>query len=413
MSQPLIRELAARLQVDEARAASLLHSFVEQLRRHVDGGSDAVIPGIGRFSKAGDGISFEPDPALSTAVNFRYAGLEPIEIESQELPAAFEAPPAPPPAVDDPTEAPVDADDWLESAGMESEEERFDEAPAVWEEERDVEEAASAPEQFAPPVQRTEFDADEDFADESEPEVVEIGDTSMPAPRSGSDEPDRVERTGRPDLAQDPQPLRPPARRAASAPDDGDEERRRPKPWLIAAIIVVMAGAAGLFVIQQDTSPDEVTFTFDNPPASQQPGPTQADAPPPTVEDAADAELDEPVDEPAAEEPDVASAEPAATPTPPESPLRGEGIDRSVSRYTLVVGSLQSAAVADEVAEEWRNRGFRTDIFSETANGVTRYRVGIGQFETINAADAARSGEIASQLPEGTWVYRYPARSSE
>src|SRR5690625_2779637 len=190
------------------------------------------------------------------------------------------------------------------------------------------------------------------------------------------------------------------------SPEDGDEERRRPKPWLIAAIIVVMAGAAGLFVIQQDTSPDEVTFTFDNPPASQQPGPTQADAPPPTVEDAADAGLDEPVDEPAAEEP-------AATPTPPESPLRGEGIDRSVSRYTLVVGSLQSAAVADEVAEEWRNRGFRTDIFSETANGVTRYRVGIGQFETINAADAARSGEIASQLPEGTWVYRYPARSSE
>src|SRR5690625_5711300 len=47
------------------------------------------------------------------------------------------------------------------------------------------------------------------------------------------------------------------------SPEDGDEERRRPKPWLIAAIIVVMAGAAGLFVIQQDTSPDEVTFTLD------------------------------------------------------------------------------------------------------------------------------------------------------
>src|SRR5690625_890423 len=235
MSQPLIRELAARLQIDEARAASLLHSFVEQLRRHVDGGSDAVIPGIGRFSKAGDGISFEPDPALSTAVNFRYAGLEPIEIESQELPAAFEAPPAPPPAVDDPTEAPVDAADWLERAGMESEEGLLREARPVREEERDVEEAASAPEQCVPPVQRTEFDADEDFADESEPEGVEIVDTPMPAPPSGSDEPDRVERTGRPDLAQDPQPLRPPARRAASAPEDGDEERRRPKPWLIAA----------------------------------------------------------------------------------------------------------------------------------------------------------------------------------
>ncbi len=413
MSQPFIRELAARLQIDEARAASLLHSFVEQLRRHVDGGSDAVIPEIGRFSKAGDGISFEPDPALSTAVNFRYAGLEPIEIESQELPAAFEAPPAPPPAADEAADAPVDADEWLESAGMESEEEHLDEAPTVWEEEPDVEEAPSAPEQYVAPVHSTEFDADEDFADESEPEIVEIVDTSLPAHRSGSDERDRVERADRSDFVQDPQPLRPPARRAASGPEDSDEERRRPKPWLIAAIIVVMAGAAGLFVIQQDTSPDEVTFTFDNPPASQQPAPAQADAPPPTAEDAADAELDDPLDEPAAEEPAVAAAERVAPPTQPESPLRGEGIDRSVSRYTLVVGSLQSAAVAEEVAEGWRNRGFRTDIFSETANGVTRYRVGIGQFESIDAADAARSGEIASQLPEGTWVYRYPARSSE
>src|SRR5690625_7251699 len=102
-----------------------------------------------------------------------------------------------------------------------------------------------------------------------------------------------------------------------------------------------MAGAAGLFVIQQDTSPDEVTFTFDNPPASQQPGPTQADAPPPTVGDAADAELGEPVGEPAADAPDVASAEPAATPTPPEPPLRREGIHRSVSRYARVDVSLQ------------------------------------------------------------------------
>ena len=420
MSQPLIRELAARLKVDEAQAAALLRGFVDQLRAEIDAAGGAVIPEIGHFEKSGDRLSFHPDPALSTAVNFRYAGLEPIEIEAQELPAAFEAPVGAPTQVEEDDDTPADADEWLEKAGVESEEERAgedvfseedaddaprlpDETVATWPEEA-PEEHDGFPEVTSPEVDVPEVEA-------VPVDVVDEEDDPWADPRSSAEEEDEYSAT-----VIDPRPERPPARRSTRTENQPDKEGKRPAPWIIAAIVVVMAGAAAFVLLRPGTAPDEVTFVVDSPPIAEQAGAREDDPSPDIASSTIDGtEIDATggdVDEPAPAEQPTPTPEPA-TPQEPASPLRGDGIDRSVSRYTLVVGSLQSSAVAEEVAADWRGRGFRTDVFSETANGVTRYRVGVGQFESIDAADAARSGEIAPQLPEGTWVYRYPARSSE
>ncbi len=64
-----------------------------------------------------------------------------------------------------------------------------------------------------------------------------------------------------------------------------------------------------------------------------------------------------------------------------------------------------SEASAGQVAQEYGDEGFRSGVIS-SQNGVTRYRVGVGQFETLEEATEARNQLAGSELPNDAWVHR-------
>jgi len=72
-----------------------------------------------------------------------------------------------------------------------------------------------------------------------------------------------------------------------------------------------------------------------------------------------------------------------------------------------VVGSLTEQAVAETQAERFRQRfsgeSLPVDVLVSTSDGVTRYRVVVGQVETVEEAVALKNRLLAN-LPDGTWA---------
>ncbi|GMQ80827.1 MAG: hypothetical protein BMS9Abin05_0256 [Rhodothermia bacterium] len=78
---------------------------------------------------------------------------------------------------------------------------------------------------------------------------------------------------------------------------------------------------------------------------------------------------------------------------------------RSAPGYTLVVGSVFSLEDAESEIRRFSNLLLPLAILDYEDNGVTRYRLAVGRFETIEAAQQ-RMQAAAEQFPNGTWVRR-------
>ena len=178
-----------------------------------------------------------------------------------------------------------------------------------------------------------------------------------------------------------------------------EEPRRRSVlPWilLVAAFIVIGSGLYFFF------GPPSQTTTSDTPPtAAEQTPPLEATEPAPpaadTLEDASTdttGEITTPV---------APATPPQETPAETPSALR---IDVSRGGYTLVVGSSTQQAIAEALAERFRQRfsgqSLPVDVLVGESDGVTRYRVVVGQVETSEEAVALKNRHAAN-LPEGTW----------
>ena len=71
-----------------------------------------------------------------------------------------------------------------------------------------------------------------------------------------------------------------------------------------------------------------------------------------------------------------------------------------------MVGSRTEQAVAEAQAEGFRQRfsgeSLPVDVLVSTSDGVTRYRVVVGQVETVEEAIALKN-RLSANLPDGTW----------
>ena len=95
-------------------------------------------------------------------------------------------------------------------------------------------------------------------------------------------------------------------------------------------------------------------------------------------------------------------------PTKPEQIVRPPvRFDREKVSWTLVVASYLEQAPADTAAAQYRKHlhrtGYPVEVIGETSEGVTRYRVVVGQFETLRAAQAARQ-ELAAEISRYAWL---------
>ena len=83
--------------------------------------------------------------------------------------------------------------------------------------------------------------------------------------------------------------------------------------------------------------------------------------------------------------------------------------NRREGGYTLVVSSQatrrEAAAFARNVIQGLGDEALKVDILEGTARGRSRYRVGVGQFPSVEQA-LSEMDRLSPRLPEGVWVLR-------
>ena len=407
MADTLVARVAERLDIEPDQTDRVLQTLAQLIKKQSARDGRVRVPGLGVFEQTGESLSFEPDAALAEAVNAQYANLEPVPLPAAEAPIIEEpldeetdepeasllvtdddAPDAPPAeeedvALDDSVYDDPDASEaaaYAEDAEHESAEEA---RPSVIPEEHPVE-------TYAPPSEWAVIP--------SSPEAQPTSDDTLaaePSPFAPSEpvaetppEPDRDN-----DLPPAP-PKRQPRRPRMAPPDD---EKRAAWPWLLGVLVLIIAAVVAFFYLRPDPEPTLATPTTQAPPEDDLP--VAADDP---------AEAD-PVDDVPATGEDTPAEEPAETPAEesvPAGPLR---IDRAQGGYTLIVGSNTSQAGAERTAEQFRQRldgrSLPVDVLQGEARGVTRYRVAVGQVESIEAARELLA-DLGNAMPDGTWITR-------
>lgn len=226
-------------------------------------------------------------------------------------------------------------------------------------------------------------------ADPDEPsESYEPGDADAPA--EDSREPDR--------RARPHESIRRgwPSERAGHNGLDGATSRRN-TILIGAGLLIIIAAAAVGYLAMQPAEPTGTEIVSEaEEPQPTPPGDAETeDAQAESADDAASPDATDEVEE---------GTEPPASPA--STPLRSpDGIDTAAGGFTIVVYSETSEASAGQVAQEYGDEGFRSGVIS-SQNGVTRYRVGVGQFETLEEATEARNQLAGSELPNDAWVHR-------
>ena len=183
--------------------------------------------------------------------------------------------------------------------------------------------------------------------------------------------------------------------------------------WAAAAVIIVMVTIMTyLFILDPvaDLAQPETFLPVDT--TEESPAFVRANSPSTPTKDADElVAIASPSSEDAATDSDTAGARDpriAETASPPPSPLRGDQpIDLAQGGYTIVVASPTDQANAQANARRYRERGFRTHVFPARRNGEIRYRVGVGHFESIEAAVRVRDELSGRELPADSWIVRF------
>lgn len=188
--------------------------------------------------------------------------------------------------------------------------------------------------------------------------------------------------------------LRPerPTERAARGEAGGGPAGNRSIIWIGAGVVVLVAALGIVYLTLLQPEPTEQI-------AEETSG--QEAPPPDTAAAAADTTALAAGEEAAPEE--TPPVQPEAESTPLRSP---EGIDRSAGGYTIVVFSETSESLAQDVADRYSEQGYRTGALAFEEGGGTRYRVGVGQFQTLDEATAERDLLAGGELPDDAWILR-------
>lgn len=370
--EKLIKLLVERTRMTKADVERHLADLTERILDAAERGKALEIKDFGLFYfDDNNDLSFKAADKLDKEINFEYAGMEPVEIKPPQR-KTFDAP------------DPDDSDDTSE-----------------------IETAAGTPEEDAA--------LDDDIfgikeALKGSTEQLDLSDED-------EDEDDGFESDSFAKIFEDPageiEPEKPqPAHKAANAPAGKTAPKKSPKkparktsrgaiPNTILGVIGVVILVLGYFLISQYLSAPEPTADNNN-----------------QVE-----ELDEPTvtaqqditetGEPVAENDVEAGGSDEATPVPEEgSPLPaepsadgnvqdgdeteetaqdryglyGEYVEAEGREYTIVLHSLSTQQQAENAVQNLSVDGYRTIITETTVNNNNVFRVGVGQFESVESA---------------------------
>ncbi len=444
MSESLAVRVADRLEIQPEQTDRVLRTLAQLIKKQSARDGRVRVPGLGVFEQTAEALHFEPDHALADAVNERYAGLEAVHLSKVEEAAPYDAaveldaPPTPEAVATPPEPAP----EGVGVTEQEDLEEPVAEEEPTAEEEPADEEEPTAEEEPADEITSAAFpglphdDADYEDPDLSEAAAYEelerigsapeeeaafeeqdpsawappvaswTGDTlDTPTPVPAEDAPEDLEpassAAGIPVEEAPPQATDLPPRPPRMRPPPQAQKRRSVLPWILLVFFLSVIAASAYYLLNLRNQPTPATDT-----------PVATDAAPPPDEGAAPATGEtgsaEDAGAPEATTPPEQAPE-TATPTQAAQPTPEGRIDRAVGGYTLVVASTTRRQVAEAEAERFRQRlsgrSIPVDVLQGTTDGVTRYRVAVGQVPSTAEAVALKE-RLGDNLPQAAWVTR-------
>ncbi|MCH8276110.1 MAG: hypothetical protein IIA50_01015 [Bacteroidetes bacterium] len=385
MSESIHDILATKLGVDRDKASALLSDYIDSFKKDLRSSGRIVVDGLGTFVIDDDGLSFEPHTSLQEAVNFRYGRLEVLHatppVTAEEEPVVpdesepDEATATEPDAIDDSeTAAEVVEIDFVEI---------LDEAESTKPEpaRSDVAETVDADSVVIETV-----DADSSVAKtvDADSDVAETVDADSPTRNEATIVKDRPAITGK-----------------ERVPGKQDRSLARTLGIVIPLVLVV---SVIVFTLVRSTGDEPDTQAL-----------TEQDETSPVLESTQMTGGVDDLDEDASVGIEKNQAAPGDQPPPQEEdpltsvPEETEGVTSGLTRmsdgYTMIVGSTFSIEAAVQELSRYTEMGFVTGVLTYDDEGVSRLRMAVGQFETIEEADSMRIA-LSDQLPEGTWIRR-------
>lgn len=372
----LVDLLAEKTGLDKASVEDQLVLFMDQLRSELSKGETFEVTGLGTFNLEGDEIVFQAEEKLSTEVNYKYAGMKPIELigaykETPDIVAGISS----------------DTDPVTESVpGVEEYSEEIDTPAASLKEEKE--------EILAEPAAENE----EPLESEKQP------DPEQPEPAFASQKP--VEKEKKPAAAAT---AKPDSATVASSPVKKTTSTKRKKEAsdplgkvLVAAVIVIAVGISGWMFYDlgyfggtadgengSAVSESRVGETLNTVPGSQENSGEQGNK---TAADSVTNE-EKPAMENTSEQEDTNSTSSITSiaEASRQSPygLRGGASPNVEDGYTIVVHSLRDEARVRRLNEELMQSGYRTVITRANIMDTTFWRLGLGRFKTIEDAQNA------------------------
>jgi len=396
--EKLISLLVDKTSLEQEQVEEQLSELVSRIQQAAQEGKSFEIEGFGTFRMEDDNLQFEPSNTLETEINNKYAGMKPIELigafkqpESEEIP------------------------DMMESEEDEKRAWAFDEESAK-DKTSETEEKAKKPEEEIVASDQEETSSSEEPEESEIPKETEeqtLKDTpseeeKAPIPEEEAKENEEAEKI------EEKQPVttgsrekvnKQPPKRASRSKPKGDPIGR----FLTVAVILIAIGVGGWAIYDfgisgtQNAKPNNQVSS--DQPAQKQMAKQQVSNKEITSGKNADnkqssgtGKNSEPEQNLKVTKQGEGSSKSKASPKQNENDTYGlhGTVNHSISSgYTIVVHSLRSQKKAENNRQRLQDEGFRAMIQTAEVNGSLHYRVGIGQFPTVGAAEQA-----VKKLPE-------------
>lgn len=346
-NEDFVRHLAAAMQTDEKETEENLSQWVRYIGSELDQHGSCTLEGVGVLTREAETIVFVPDERLAVEINYKYAGMQPLQL-APGRPGEAPAPDLTPPQSNDKTSA-----------------------------DREI------------PI--TDTEGVEEKSEEREISVADTGSVEMSGDEPG--EPgNREPLNSGVDSSEEPPKI------VVAAKPAADSEKPRTSIALklipVAAVLIV---AFLLYVHFDGQRLDQNNFG-----SLAEQELTISDVPLPAPGEETNQTTIGPEGEIDAVVPE---RDPRDSREVPETPVEGaadvyglHGSEHSAlsGAYSIVVYSLSNADRARNERNRLEEQGFRALLWmATTSDGSTTWRVGAGQFRSV--ADAV---EAANRLPE-------------
>jgi len=384
--EKLISMLVEKTGLEPEEVEEQLSKLVNRIKKAADEGKTFKIEGFGTFKMEGDDLQFEPDSTLETEINNKYAGMKPIElIGAFKEPKEEEIPEIPNPEKEGEGIWTFD-DESIEQTEAEESEPQQEEKPVA---EAETEEKPKA---------TTESEIEENIEEESAAAKAEL-------PTEGKDvvaseEPQKesiIEEEQEVENSVEKEPKKVTTRTASEKDPIGRV--------LMVAVVIIVIGIAGWLIYDWGISSGQNTNvanqTFSSQRVQQQPSVHQTGKEKADSQKQADQAQNTSANknsEPEQNSQVIKQGGTQSEPSPDSNTpygLRGDVNQTISSAYTIVVHSLKDKTKAEANRQRLQKEGFRAVMHSANINGTMHYRVGIGQFKSIGAAQQA-----IEKLPE-------------